>query len=168
MISGPRCAVQQPRPAGYDDHGKDGAGAMEMERRKRVLAVHRSEGVTVSEAEALTRRGYEVEMCSGPAYSSCPVLRGEPCPAVERADVVVYDAWATTESESSRRLIEGLRDLHPDTPVVVTVPGILLSWIETEGPHGVTPLVGVPSGDRLEKAIHEALHRDREALAVTG
>ena len=139
---------------------------METERRKRALIVHRSEGVTVSEAEALTRRGYDVEMCSGPAYYSCPVLRGEPCPAVESADVLVYDVWATTESQSSRRLIEGLRDLYPETPVVATVPGMLLDWMETEGPHKVTPLVGVPSGDRLDEAIREALERDYEAITV--
>jgi len=139
---------------------------MEPEQRKRVLIVHRSEGVTVSEAEALTRRGYEAEMCSGPAYYSCPVLQGEPCPAVERADVLVYDAWATTESESGRQLIENLRDIYPDTPVVLTVPGMLLNWIETEGPHKVTPLAGVPSGDRLEEAIHEALDRDHDGVTL--
>ncbi len=125
--------------------------------RTRVLIVHHSEGVTVAEAEGLSRLGYEVETCMGPAYSPCPVLRGEPCPADERADVLIYDAWATNEADSSRRLIEGLRELYPDLPVVVTVPGILLNWMETDGPHKVTPVVGVPTTAKLDEAIQEAL-----------
>ena len=137
---------------------------MEAERGERVVIVHRSEGVTVAEADALTRLGYEVETCSGPAYYSCPVMRGEPCQAVERADVLVYDAWATTESEGGQRLIEGLRDLYPHIPVVVTVPGMVLSWMETEGPHRVIPLVGVPTGERLDAAIREALAGAREPV----
>jgi hypothetical protein len=120
----------------------------------------------VAEADALTNLGYEVEICSGPAYYGCPVLRGERCTAVENADVLVYDVWATTESESGRRLIEGLRERYPETPVVVTVPGILLNWMETEGPHGVTPLAGVPTAARLDAAVREALDGQRQAAGV--
>lgn len=138
---------------------------MTVKRTERVLIVHRSEGVTVAEADGLSQLGYEVETCMGPAYHACPVLRGDPCPAVELADVMVYDAWATNEADSSRRLIEGLRDLYPETPVVVTVPGILLSWMETEGPHKVTPVVGVPTTDKLDEAIQEALSEVRERVA---
>ena len=136
---------------------------MEPWRTERVLIVHRSEGVTVAEADALSHLGYEVEMCSGPAYNACPVLRGEPCPAVENADVLVYDMWATTESESGRRLIEGLRDLYPEIPIVLTAPGMLLAWVETEGPHKVTPLEGVPTTSRLDAAVREALDEARES-----
>ena len=139
---------------------------MGSQRSERVLIVHRSEGVTVAEAEGLSRLGYEVETCMGPAYNACPVLRGDLCPAVELADVLIYDAWATNEAESSRRLIEGLRELYPETPVVVTVPGILLNWMETEGAHKVTPVVGVPTTEKLDEAIREALIEVRPA-AVT-
>ena len=139
---------------------------MESEEKTRVLIVHRSEGVAVAEADALGNLGYEVEMCSGPAYFSCPVLKGERCLAVESADVLVYDAWATTESESGRRLIEGLRERYPAIPVVVTVPGILLNWIETDGPHGVTPLAGVPTAALLDAAVREALVGAREPAGV--
>ena len=139
---------------------------VDSEQKKRVLIVHRSEGVAVAEADALSNLGYEVEMCSGPAYYACPVLRGERCPAVENTDVLVYDAWATTESESGRHLIEGLRELYPEIPVVVTVPGILLNWIETDGPHRVTPLAGVPTAARLDAAVREALDGAREPAGV--
>lgn len=139
---------------------------MEAERKKRILIVHRSEGVAVAEADALSGLGYEVEMCSGPAYAACPVLRGERCDAVEGADVLIYDVWATKESDSGRRLIEGLRDLYPEIPIVVTAPGMLLDWVETEGPHGVTPLVGVPTAERLDAAVREALDGVRQSTGV--
>ncbi|MFV2063894.1 MAG: hypothetical protein ACC726_10345 [Chloroflexota bacterium] len=45
-------------------------------------------------------------------------MEGKRCEAVERADVLVYDIWATTESEGGRRSIGQLRDLYPDIPVL--------------------------------------------------
>lgn len=136
---------------------------METKRKERVLVVHHSEGIAEAEAESLRALGYEVSSCSGPSKFACPVMRGEPCFAAEGADVLVYDVWATTESDGGRHLIEGLRELYPDVPVVLTAPGMLLNWVETEGPHKVTPLVGVPTADRLDAAIREALGRKSEA-----
>jgi hypothetical protein len=40
---------------------------------------------------------------------------------------------------------------------------MLLNWVETEGPHKVTPLVGVPTRVRLDAAIREALDGARGA-----
>jgi hypothetical protein len=139
---------------------------MGSERTERVLVVHRSEGVAVAEADDLRSLGYEVDICSGPARFACPVMRGERCEAVERADVLVYDVWATTESDGGRHLIQGLRDLYPDIPVVLTAPGMLLDWVETEGSHRVTPLVGPPTTARLDAAIREALSGAREPAAA--
>ncbi len=130
---------------------------MGLDRKKRVLVVHHDAGLAEQEALFLRHLGYEVELCAGPAMSACPVMRGERCAAVERADVLVYDVWATTESDGGRRLIEQLRELYPDIPVVLTAPGILLDWVETEGPHKVTPMEGVPTASRLDAAIREAL-----------
>jgi len=130
---------------------------MEAERKTRVLVVHHSEGVAVAEADALRNLGYEVGLCSGPARFACPVLRGERCADAEWADVLVYDVWSTTESDGGRCLVEGLRDLYPEIPIVLTSPGMLLSWVETEGAHKVTPLEGVPTRERLDVAIREAL-----------
>ena len=98
-----------------------------------------------------------MEQCAGPQYYACPILRGETCPAVGRADVVVYDVWSTGESDGGRHLIQGLRELHPDVPVVLTAPGMELDWVETEGVHRVVPLVGVPTAEKLALAIKEAL-----------
>jgi len=71
--------------------------------------------------------------------------------------VLVYDVCASGDAEGARTLIENIRDVHPDTPVVVTSPGLQLSWEESVGPHAVTSLVGQPTGARLHEAIQTAL-----------
>jgi hypothetical protein len=124
---------------------------------RRALVVHHDIDIEDQEADSLRRLGYAVEQCAGPQYHTCPILRGEACPAVGRADVVVYDVWSTGESDGGRHLIEGLRELHPDIPVVLTAPGMELDWVETEGVHRVVPLVGVPTAEKLASAIDEAL-----------
>jgi DNA-binding NtrC family response regulator len=130
---------------------------MAGERVKHVLVVHHDIDLADQEADSLRRMGYLVEQCSGPSSYSCPVMRGETCAAVERADVLVYDVWSTTESGGGQRLVEGLRELHPDVPVVLTAPGIELDWVRTAGYHRVVPLVGVPTAARLKEAIDEAI-----------
>jgi hypothetical protein len=124
---------------------------------RRVLVVNHDIDLADQEADSLRRQGYEVEQCSGPGSYSCPVMHGEPCPVADRADVLVYDVWASGEMGGAQRLIEGLRELHPDIPVVLTAPGIELDWVDTQGAHRVVPLVGAPTGDRLREAIDEAL-----------
>jgi hypothetical protein len=124
---------------------------------RRALVVHHDIDMADQEADSLRRLGFIVEQCSGPGTFACPILRGEPCPAVERADVLVYDVWATTESDGGQHLIEGLRELYPDVPVVLTAPGMELDWVVTTGAHRVTPLVGVPTAERLAAAIDEAV-----------
>jgi hypothetical protein len=124
---------------------------------RRALVVHHDIDLADQEADSLRRLGYVVEQCSGPSGADCPILRGEDCPVAGRADVLVYDVWATGESDGGRRLIEGLRERHPGVPVVLTAPGMELDWVETRGLHKVVPLVGVPTADRLAAAISEAV-----------
>lgn len=124
---------------------------------RRALVVHHDIDLADQETDSLRRLGYVVEQCSGPLSYGCPILRGEPCVAVARADVLVYDVWSTTESDGGRRLVEGLRELHPDVPLVLTAPGIELDWVAIEGPHRVVPLVGIPTAARLAAAIDEAM-----------
>jgi DNA-binding NtrC family response regulator len=123
----------------------------------KVLVVHHDIDLADQEADSLRREGFQVEQCSGPSVFNCPVMRGEPCPAAARADVLVYDVWASGESGGAQRLIEGLRELHPDVPVVLTAPGIELDWVQTEGIHKVVPLVGAPTGALLSEAINRAV-----------
>ncbi len=123
----------------------------------RVLVVHHDLDLAGQEVDSLRRFGYEVVECGGPTRNRCPVIAGHPCDLAERADVLVYDAWASGDADGSRVLIENIRDIHPDTPVVLTTPGLALSWEETTGPHNVTVLTGQPTGARLDVAIRAAL-----------
>jgi hypothetical protein len=84
-------------------------------------------------------------------------MHGHVCPAVEDADVLVYDVWSTGESDGGRALVEGLREMHPTIPIVLDVPGMELDWVETTGVHAVIPLVGQPSGPSLAAAVKAAL-----------
>ena len=121
----------------------------------RVLIVHHDPDMADHEADSLRRRGYTAIECSGPNYQSCPILSGRECPAIADADVLVYDAFSA--SSDSERLIAQIREFHPGVPLVLVDQGMPLSWIETAGAHSVTPLVGVPTGERLASAVEHAL-----------
>jgi hypothetical protein len=123
----------------------------------RVLVVHHDLDMAGQEVDSLRRFGYEVVECGGPTRNVCPVIAGRPCDLAERADVLVYDVWASGDAEGSRVLIENIRDVHPDTPVVLSSPGLPLSWEEETGRHRVTVLQGQPTGARLHEAIQIAL-----------
>lgn len=123
----------------------------------RALVVHHDIDLADQEVESLRRFGYSVEQCSGPTANTCPVLNGGRCAMAERADVLIYDAWASGDADGSAELIDGLRRVHPDRPIVLTFPGIELSSIDDEPAHGVVPLEGQPTGARLHEAIQEAL-----------
>ena len=123
----------------------------------RVLVVHHDLDLAGQEADSLRRFGYEVVECGGPTRNHCPVLAGRPCDLAERADVLVYDSWASGDSDGARTLIENIREIHPDTPVVLTSLGLPLAWEETGGDHAVTVLTGQPTGARLDEAIRAAM-----------
>jgi hypothetical protein len=123
----------------------------------RVLVVHHDLDLAGQEVDSLRRFGYDVTECGGPTRNRCPVLAGRPCDLAERADVLVYDVWASGDADGAKALIEGIRDIHPETPVVLTSPGLQLSWEESSGPHAVTALLGQPTGARLHEAIQIAL-----------
>ena len=123
----------------------------------RVLVVNHDIDLADEEVDSLRRRGYEVRECLGPIGAHCPILAGHTCDLIGWADVVVYDAWATGEPGGAQELIEGLRELHPNIPIVLSATGIEPGWIETSGANQVTPLVGAPVGQRLATAIEAAL-----------
>ena len=104
--------------------------------------------------------------CLGPIGAHCPILAGRRCSLVDWAEAMVYDAWATGEPEGAMELIGGLRQHHPDVPIVVTASGIEPNWIELTGPLAVTPLVGAPDGDRLAAAIDCATASAAEARSA--
>jgi DNA-binding NtrC family response regulator len=132
----------------------------------RVLVVNHDIDLADLEVDSLRRRGYDVLECGGPIGAKCPILAGRRCDLAEWADVLVYDAWATGEPDGAVDLIGGLRQFHPDVPVVVTASGIEPDWIELTGPLAITPLVGAPNGDRLSRAIDQAVASAEEARAA--
>ena len=123
----------------------------------RAVVVNRDPGLAERQAEALRAAGYEVELCGGPQQEPCPVLENLSCPLVDRADVLIYDAWIAGSSDGGRQLIAELRETYVDLPVVLTSVDQSLAWVETEGPRRVTPLVGEPTPDKLRAAVEAAL-----------
>lgn len=85
----------------------------------RVLLVYHDPSVADLEGDDLRRAGYEVDRCGGPVGGSpCPVLHGEPCWQVEKADVLVYDTYDREFGHGV--LVDDLLALHPDKPLVLT------------------------------------------------
>ena len=122
----------------------------------RALVVHHDIDLADQEVESLRRFGYAVEQCSGPTANTCPVLNGGSCDLAARADVLVYDAWASGDMDGSGELIAGLRRTHPQVPIVLTTPGVTFAW-EPSGDPGVVELAGQPTGANLHAAIQEAM-----------
>ena len=123
----------------------------------RVLVVHHDRDIADDQAETLRRAGYVVQECAGPTCGPCPVIRGDACPAVDDAEVLVYDVWASGESGDERILVHNLREQHPETPLVLVAAGAEFDWVETNGRYSVTPLVGIPTGQPLLAAVASAL-----------
>jgi DNA-binding NtrC family response regulator len=122
-----------------------------------ALIVHHDPDMADQQADWLRAAGYKVTECAGPQHGACPVLHGLPCPAVEGADVMIYDVWATGDTDSERELIEQLREAHPEIPIVLSAPGMEFDWVETEGDHGVIAIEGALSAAVLRKAVTQAL-----------
>ncbi len=83
----------------------------------RVIVVDRDPAAAARRAAELQAVGYEVEQCGGPETQPCAILGDQPCPLADRADVLVYDAWAAGGSDAGRRLIAEVRETYPDLPV---------------------------------------------------
>lgn len=69
--------------------------------------------------EQLARQaGFELRMCPGPGgvAENCPVMRGEPCPMVDGADVVVS---MLPDDDLTEEILERHRCTHPGLTIVV-------------------------------------------------
>ncbi len=130
----------------------------------RVIVVDRDPAAAARRATELRTAGYEVELCGGPETAPCAVVGNQPCPLADRADVLVYDAWAGGDREGSRQLVAHLRDVYVDLPIVLTNVDERVDWIETEGPMRVTPVAGEPTAKALAAAIESALQEQGMAV----
>ena len=122
-----------------------------------VLVVHHDGDMADEEADWLRRAGHNVTQCAGPSFGPCPILHDRPCPAVGDAEVLVYDIWATGDALSEQELIERIREQHPDTPIVLTSPGLEFEWVEIAGPNNVIPVDGVATAADLQRAVETAV-----------
>ena len=128
----------------------------------RVLVVHHDIDVADQEVDSLRRFGYTVTQCSGPTANTCPILNGGRCQFADNADVMVYDAWASGDSDGSTQLIQGLRRIHPQVPIVLTFPGLGLADFDDAPEHGIVTMFGQPTGANL----HDAIRRAIDAMAA--
>jgi CheY-like chemotaxis protein len=123
----------------------------------RVLVVQRDPAVAEQMAASLRGAGYETESCGGPEREPCPVITDMPCPLVDRADILVYDAWVAGDAVGGRELVAALREVYVDLPLVLTSVDRSVGWAEQEGPHRVVPLGSRPSDSELIDAVGLAL-----------
>lgn len=82
----------------------------------RVLLEHPDGAVRTVVQDQLGKLGYDVLSCAGPdGEVGCPLLRQQPCPAVEGADVVVT---GLVNEIAGRLITRRIQRRRPDVPVV--------------------------------------------------
>ena len=123
----------------------------------RILVVQRDPAVADQMAARLRSAGYETELCGGPDREPCPVIGDMPCPLVDRADVLVYDAAVGGDAVGGHELVSQLREVYVDLPLVLTSVDASVGWAEREGVHRVIPLGTSPTDAELIGAIEVAL-----------
>lgn len=85
--------------------------------RPRLVVEGGGHGLDMADFRAYTDGGFDVAQCSGPGrVGDCPTQRGERCPLVDRADVVL------TTVDAGASVAEAVRTVHPDVALVVEVP----------------------------------------------
>jgi len=87
----------------------------------RLLMESRAPGVDIANFDAFRDAGFDVTVCEGPDESpDCPLVRGEPCPLVDEADVVLFDL---DDLPARWAVLDALRASRPALPVVVRAQG---------------------------------------------
>ena len=129
-------------------------------RHPRLLIEDSHPALAISDFSLFRDAGFDVAFCSGPGDEpgACPLLRGQPCPLVAEADVVLHGL------DPALGIAAAIRRQHPELPVVVEQAGDAVAV-----PAGCVPL-GYPcsvSGqvDALLRAVADA-RRDTNAAAT--
>ena len=105
------------RSAAQPDWGERG-------ERPRVVVENPDFGIGFAVERVLENAGYEVAVCGGPdnlARHECPLVFTGACSLVSGADVVVHSL--NPDRSEHAEVLRALRAKHPDTPIVVEVPG---------------------------------------------
>jgi hypothetical protein len=76
-------------------------------------------GLDIANFDAFRAAGFEVSVCEGPTTdpAACPVVRGEPCPLMAEAAVVLFDLDSDPQTRS--QVLAAVRASRPDLPIVV-------------------------------------------------
>jgi hypothetical protein len=84
-----------------------------------LLVESPASGVDIADFTAFRCAGFEVSVCGGPTAdaSECPAVRGEPCPLLDEADVVLFDLDSDLSERSA--VLAAIRASRPDLPIVV-------------------------------------------------
>ena len=120
-----------------------------------VLVVHPNAAVAWDRAAALELAGYAVETCTGPSDTACPIVDGQACPLLDRADALVYDS-ALGSTRDMHFLIARLRDVYADLPLIVLGAPDAADTIEPDGPR-VWRVTSVETVAELAAIVEEAL-----------
>ncbi len=127
------------------------AGAV---HRPRVLIEDDHPALAISDFSAFRDAGFEVAFCSGPGRETqtCPLLRGQECDVLARADVVLHGL--------DRRLgiAAAIKRRHPELAVVVEQHSTVGGDPEPV-PDGCLPLVFPCSVHGQVEAVRQALVR---------
>jgi len=129
----------------------------ERGERPRVVVENPDFGIGFAVERVLENAGYDVTLCGGPdslARHECPLVFTGTCDLVSGADVVVHSL--NPDRSEHAEVLRALRATHPETPVVVEVPGP--SAARHEGLLDGCVVVPFPaSRESLIDAVAEAL-----------
>jgi hypothetical protein len=77
---------------------------------------------SVADFSAYREAGFEVTLCQGPSESpvECPLVRAEPCPFADAADVVLFDLGPNEQERLE--VLAALRASRHDLPILVRSP----------------------------------------------
>ena len=120
----------------------------------RLLVESPEPGVDIANFDAFRCAGFEVTVCEGPASDprECPVVRGDACPLMSEADVVMFDL----DSDPARRseVLAAMRATRPELPIVVRSADP-----PPEGAGGCTTIRTTTSVNGQVSALHKAVLR---------
>jgi len=94
-----------------------------MDWRARVLVENADRSVGYATQKLLIDEAFDVQYCGGPDLlrrQRCPLVTEGRCALVDGADVVVHSL--NLDRPDHAAVLRRMRELHPDTPVVVEVP----------------------------------------------
>ena len=122
--------------------------------RPRVLVEDDRPALAVSDFSKFQEAGFDVAFCSGPgrARESCPLLRGQECDVLARADAVLHGL------DGGLGIAAAIRLRHPDIPVLAEQRRDAAGNLEPV-PEGCVPLAFACSVHGQVDALRQALAR---------